>query len=108
MISPANTMLLKAAKTPALMTNIPIMTIRTLIKATNLVPFREMIRLALNRPINEPHASPKIINPIIDVEAFSVSLTSGVREIQDEKASPGRRKNNKKGKVSIFECPVYS
>ncbi|MGP3780102.1 hypothetical protein ACTWKC_01560 [Bacillus sp. 4A_MP3] len=53
----ANTILLKAAKAPALITN------RTLTGATNLVPFREIIRLALNRPINEPNASPNIINP---------------------------------------------
>ncbi|AUJ61422.1 hypothetical protein ACLNGX_02840 [Bacillus velezensis] len=62
MISPANTMLLKAEKQPALMTNIPVITNRTLTGATNLVPFREIIRLTLNRPINEPNASPYITN----------------------------------------------
>ncbi|QEY92322.1 hypothetical protein BACIH_0538 [Bacillus amyloliquefaciens] len=56
MISPANTMLLKAEKQPSLMTNIPVITNRTLTGATNLVPFREIIRLALNRPINELNA----------------------------------------------------
>ncbi|XYJ23024.1 hypothetical protein ACSE3M_13965 [Bacillus velezensis] len=63
MISLANTMLLKAEKQPALMTNIPVITNRTLTGATNLVPFREIIRLTLNRPINEPNASPYITNP---------------------------------------------
>ncbi|WP_280144887.1 hypothetical protein P5486_002940 [Bacillus velezensis] len=82
----ANTILLKAAKAPALITN------RTLTGATNLVPFGEIIRLALNRPINEPNASPNIINPAknslrtIPQAVFSFTRHAGTEGEGEKKA----------------------
>lgn len=47
---------------------------------------------AVVKPIIDPAAKPKIIQPINAVEACKISLTSGVREIQLANEKPGNEK----------------